>query len=405
MIRTEEALREALKVRAGEAVSPADLLARLDARPPGRGRRRRNVLLAAVLVVVVLTVVGVAVFGRWLHDRRPPAGVPSPEPTPVVKSSVRMPLGPPFQYSFTLAPEAGFVVQAHEIRRWGERQTVSLPVDPSLGVAAVDVFRTGIPVTMIKAALFDSVGNWEAVQAGDPVAVAGRLGHVADVTITGVTPDIAIERFMRAEAPGCVFRRDLGPTPLPARTPMLAWQYAANSWAVAQWGEGGPAARVSVQRLAAAVHIGSRSAPVPFTVDSLPSPVDRRVGLWLSDQPATSMLVVFGDPSAPEADNNPWLTGIMINLSHDRKARPQATPKVPLTPLVVNGRTAMWAPTARGLLIEVQTDWWLDIRQSPMSKAPKLTQSDLLAVARSMRFATNLADRSTWFDAALALPH
>jgi len=72
---------------------------------------------------------------------------------------------------------------------------------------------------------------------------------------------------------------------------------------------------------------------------------------------------------------------------------------------VVNGRSAMWAPTARGLFIEVQTDWWLEIRQSPMSKAPKLTQSDLLAVARSMRFATNLADRSTWFDAVLALPH
>jgi DNA-directed RNA polymerase specialized sigma24 family protein len=48
--------------------------------------------------------------------------------------------------------------------------------------------------------------------------------------------------------------------------------------------------------------------------------------------------------------------------------------------------------TERRLFIEVQRDWWLEIRQSPMSKAPKLTQSDLLAVARSMRFATNLAE-------------
>ena len=70
------------------------------------------------------------------------------------------------------------------------------------------------------------------------------------------------------------------------------------------------------QRLAAAVRIGPRPVPVPFMVDTLPAPVDRRVGLWLHDQPATSMVVVFGDPSAPEADNNPWLTGIMINLSH-----------------------------------------------------------------------------------------
>jgi len=223
--------------------------------------------------------------------------------------------------------------------------------------------------------------------------------------ITGVTPDIAIEHFMRAEAPNGVFRRDLGPTPLPARTPMLARQYAPNSWAVAQWGEGGPAARAAVQRLAAAVRIGPRPAPVPFTIDTLPAPVDRRVGLWLDDQPATSMTVVFGDSSAPEADNNPWLTGIMINLSHGRNARPQATPKSALTPLLVNGRSAMWAPTERRLFIEIDPNWRLEVRQSPMSKAPKLTQADLLAVARSMRFATNIADRSTWFDAALALSH
>jgi hypothetical protein len=404
MIRTEETLREALKVRAGEAASAADLLARLEARPPGRGRRRRNALLAAVLVVV-LTVAGVAVFGHWLHDRRPTAGIPSPQPTPVVKSSLRMPLGPPFQYSFTIAPEAGFVVQGHEIRRWGERQTVSLPADPSLGVATVEVFRTAIPMTMIKGALFDSLGNWEAVQSGDPVAVAGHPGHLAEVMITGVTPDIAIERFMRAEAPGGVFRRDLGPPPPPARTPMLAWQYAPNSWAVAQWGEAGPQARAAVQRLAAAVRIGPRPAPVPFTIDSLPATVDKRVALWLDDQPATGMTVVFGDSSAPEADNNPWLSGIMINLSHGRNARPQATPKFALTPLLVNGRSAMWAPTERRLFVEIDPDWWLEVRQSPMSKAQKLSQAELLAVARSMRFATNIADRSTWFDAALALPH
>jgi hypothetical protein len=65
----------------------------------------------------------------------------------------------------------------------------------------------------------------------------------------------------------------------------------------------------------------------------------------------------------------------------------------------------MWAPTERRLFIEIDPNWWLEVRQSPMSKAPKLTQADLLAVARSMRSATNIADRSTWFDAALALPH
>jgi hypothetical protein len=95
----------------------------------------------------------------------------------------------------------------------------------------------------------------------------------------------------------------------------------------------------------------------------------------------------------------------MINLSHGRNARPQATPKFALTPLSVNGRSALWAPTERRLFIEIDPDWWLVVRQSPMSKAQELTQADLLAVARNMRFATNIADRSTWFDAAIALPH
>jgi hypothetical protein len=74
-----------------------------------------------------------------------------------------MPLGPPFQYTFTIAPEAGFVVQGRQIRTWGERQTLSLPNDPRLGVAAVTVFRTDTPLTMIKRGLNDTIGEWEAV--------------------------------------------------------------------------------------------------------------------------------------------------------------------------------------------------------------------------------------------------
>jgi hypothetical protein len=403
MIRTEEALREALKVRAGEAVSPADLLGRLDAQAPGRGRRRRNVLLVTVLIVV-FAVAGVAVFGHWLYDRRPPAGIPSPQPTPLVKSTLRMPLGPPFQDTFTITPEAGFVVQGRQIRPWGERQTLSLPNDPRLGVAAVTVFRTDTPLTMIKTGLNDTIGEWEALQTGDPVVVAGHPGRLAEVKILGAAPDIAMQRFMRAEAPNGVLRKDLGPPPLPARAPMLAWQWAPNSWAVAQWGEGGPAARAAVQRLAAAVRIGPRPVLVPFTIDSLPATVDERVALWLWDQPATLLQVSFGETAAHEPDPFDWLAGITIDLTHQRNFRPKPTPSNAVISILVNGRSVLWVPEQHGLVSEIYPDWWLEVRQL-MPRSKKFTQADFLAVARSMRFATNIADRSTWFDAAIALPH
>jgi hypothetical protein len=58
--------------------------------------------------------------------------------------------------------------------------------------------------------------------------------------------------------------------------------------------------------------------------------------------------------------------------------------------LVAPQMGSCWDRTA--IVHRSSRDWWLEIRQSPMSKAPKLTQSDLLAVARSMRFATNLAE-------------
>jgi hypothetical protein len=37
----------------------------------------------------------------------------------------------------------------------------------------------------------------------------------------------------------------------------------------------------------------------------------------------------------------------------------------------------MWAPTERRLFIEIDPNWWLEVRQSPMSKAQKLTQAEL----------------------------
>jgi hypothetical protein len=315
-----------------------------------------------------------------------------------------MPLGPPFQDSFMFAPEAGFIVKGHEIRRWGEQQFVSLDPDPKLGVATVVVFRTDISVTMIKSALSDTLDDWEAVQRGDPVAVAGHPGQLAEVTILGTTPNIEWQRSNRAAIQRGDPLPDPGPTALFVRTPMLAWQYAPNSWAVAQWGEGGPAARAAVQRLAAAVRIGPRPVPVPFTIDSLPSTVDERVALWLWDQPATQIQVSFGATAAHEPDPFDWLAGITIDLTHQRNFRPKPTPSNAVISILVNGRSVLWVSEQHGLVSEIYPDWWLEVRQLE-PRSLKFTQADFLAVARSMRFATNIADRSTWFDAALALPH
>lgn len=284
------------------------------------------------------------------------------------------------------------------------RFATALTSDRELGADLVQDVLLRAHVAMIKRGLSDTIGEWEAVQSGDPVVVAGHPARLAEVSIIGAAPDIAMQRFVRAEAPNGVLRRDLGPLPPPARAPMLAWQWAPNSWAVAQWGEGGPAARAAVQRLAAAVRIGPRPVPVPFTIDSLPATVDERVALWLWDQPATQIQVSFGATAAHEPDPFDWLAGITIDLTHQRNFRPKPTPSNAVISILVNGRSVLWAPEQHGLVSEIYPDWWLEVRQL-MPRSKEFTQADLLAVARSMRFATNIADRSTWFDAAIALPH
>jgi hypothetical protein len=64
-----------------------------------------------------------------------------------------------------------------------------------------------------------------------------------------------------------------------------------------------------VQRLAAAVRIGPRPVLVPFTIDSLPATVDNASRCGSGSASYRDDGGVRGS-SAPEADNNPWLTGI-----------------------------------------------------------------------------------------------
>ncbi len=119
MMRTEDDVRQALRERERDAASAADVLPRLYFDEPSRrpGRGRTYLLAAAACAVVGVVVAAMLIVGR--HGQRSgttPSPTPTPTPTPKVTSSLKMPLGPKFEFSFEMGPlPAGYVALNQQI--------------------------------------------------------------------------------------------------------------------------------------------------------------------------------------------------------------------------------------------------------------------------------------------------
>src|SRR6516225_8303382 len=102
MMRTEDDVRQALREREREAAPAAEVLPQLqvDARGQGHGRGRAYSLIVAACVAVAGVVV-VAVFVAGRHADRS-GTFPSPAAAPTVTSSLKMPLGPKFEFSIAI---------------------------------------------------------------------------------------------------------------------------------------------------------------------------------------------------------------------------------------------------------------------------------------------------------------
>ena len=405
MMRTEDDVRQALREREREAAPAAEVLPQLqvDARGQGHGRGRAYSLIVAACVAVAGVVV-VAVFVAGRHADRS-GTFPSPAAAPTVTSSLKMPLGPKFEFSIAIGQlpagyEAlnqqigGIEIQGMPLRgatpQWVE---IGCPIQdtaanvptltPSAVPAACESHRNGHTAAdhYVLAAV---VGAFDKGQFDPSV-----LGHATAINVNGA-PGLITE----GPVTGSMEWTGL-PIGIPANWPVqtaVAWQYAPDSWALVA----GPGTRELITAIAQATSVGgAHHALVPFSVGYLPPSLNQRRSISVS-LAAHRALVSFG--SAP---SGPHDHALYISVS-PTAANPAASPRDQVA-LTVDGRPARYSPSQSTLTMNCGRDCELTITW--LDSGTSLTKSELIKVAEHITVTTSLTDTSTWYDATLALPH
>jgi hypothetical protein len=395
---TVRELRAAIDELAADAPDVTALAARLndDARyrPPRRATLRRWTALAApvasalIVIAVVAAVVTLSHAGNRHHSARPePAHAPTCGPAGAARS---------FD-TFSVNQVAGL-----DTSLW-------LPsVCPGLRTMSYTAF--GDRITLYDRGVFDT-------------ALLAGATQLRGFGITGYSVTLP------ADATFCTLEQQARRTPptnttsdsanRPCSLPALAWQYASNAWGVVMLSPGlpGPASskrtRHSALQIAAAVDPTPKRLPVAAKVGHLPS----------------GYAVVQVDSSPPD------------NTGYDRTTRISAAPRGAQTTcsitscsgagLIIDISTTIdaqfstgWKGTPievnglHGVAVDLQNPnhiaglstqlvfggrhWYVMISGSAASR---LSDSDLLDVAKGLTFAPRPTDATSWFTADLALPH
>jgi hypothetical protein len=402
MMRTEDDVRQALRQREREAARADEVLPRLQLDEPGpRHSRGRTYVLATAACIAVVGVVVATMLVAGRHGDRS-GTTPSPSPTPKVTSSIRMPLGPKFEFSFEVGQlPAGYValnqqiggieLQGMQLRgatpQWVEigcpiqGTAANVPSPPPLMVpAACESGRSGHSAAdqYVLAAVVGAFGKGQfdpsVLRNATAVNVNGAPGVITEGMVTG-----SIEWSGLA----------IGiPSNWAAQT-ALAWQYAPDSWALVA----GPGTRDLMTAIARATRVGgAHRALVPFSVGYLPASLNQRRGISVS-LAAHRALVSFGSgPSGPHDH------ALYISAAANSTGSPRD--QVALT---VDGRAARYSPGQSTLTMDCGRDCELTITW--LDSGTPLTKAELIKVAEHITVAPSLTDTSTWYDASSALPH
>jgi hypothetical protein len=372
--------------------------------------RRRAVPLTVAATVVVVACA--AVGGTLLRDRavrttgQPPAATATSRPA--VTSSVSMPLGPAYRFSFgfaALAPgQQAFHWEIMPTFQWAMIGTEAPKSQPgyhpmctpppgqsSCSYSTVDGFVPLAAVLVYPEGGFDA----SALAGARHVYVNGAAGLEANIAPLNDTVKWSVATVDD-----------------PAKPPLLttvAWQYAPGSWAVVAWrnstDRGADGLALAVART---VRPGlEHTARVPFAVDYLPQAVDRRWGLvYTGGHAATS--VTFASASSaqdPALQTGPPDDALPISLSTDADLTAPSQPGD--TKVTVNGRPGVYSPRLSALLVGCGTHCVLTVGYGMLDAhlAGALTETELVKVAQHIRLAADPSDPATWFDASTAMPH
>lgn len=364
---TEDDLRATFGTLEQEAPTIGETLAGVETLRQRRTTRRRVTgVTAAVVVTAALTAGSLAAPGL-LRDNNPEQVQPA---NPVAVKPLEFPFAvedtPGFKTFYQGASHPTLVDNAKVFQTNGEfpRDTNQQPYD-------LFVFEAG-------------KYNPAAARAGEPIDVRGKPG------------------FYRPDMP-C---HCSGESPISG----LAWEYAPNTWALVQYFKTDvPVAEVkeNLVRIATAVRF-DKTTPlrVPFKVGYLPEGLQLTMGdmfTWDPDRAGAHLGLAPTDPDKPR------LSIGMFLFPGDRSDLPVGEPSVQDAPLgdgkmvLVNvGPFVVQLESYRGQsLAPAKPVTPSTEREKP---TPGLPVEDLVKIARSITAAGAPLDRSTWIDAAAAIP-
>ena len=377
---TLDDLRAAFDAKADEAPAPGDLLAGLQV--THRGPARRTTLLVAAVVVLVAAAVLVPTTllrddGRGPAAIRPSAPV-APAPTPAAPTTNAAPRPTAFRFHFAFDDTAHVSFLYNGILP--HRQTGDLILDGSRKeFATVTVYDAGA----VPASLF---------AGGDTVRIGTTIGHVVR------------------------YADPFDPTG-PSASLAVAWQYAPGAFATVTAAD--PSTTSAGPLIAAARRVRfDRGATllVPFRVGYLPPGVVREsVGASIGGGVAG-----FTDGGRPDPRMPPFPglgSGFEVTVGDLAQCGPPCT----VGPngrthvarqggydlnlgvrVQVHGRKAFY-DRKLGIVWVIAPNWYYTVGFSG-GGTNRFTESELLAVARSVVVAPRIGDQSTWFDAQAAIP-
>lgn len=397
---TESDLRTAFADEAHDVSEPADVMARLafDGPSPRASTRHHRLVWAAPVAAAAAAVIALSAAVAITDSRH--------VTTTAASGGHTLPWMPGRELRFTASVSA---VSGYEIEQSylsPDRETTDLVVPGGSGVISGEV-------VIYAAGAFDPA----EVSGGDPVSVQGHSGYYGLATSSA---------------------HQLDHLDNPSEVPTLAWEFAPERWALVQGWDAADTPplqelhldpRTEMTRVAAAVNT-SAAAPllVPYRVGHLPAglrhggggdtaamaPSDWQSYLWFlgagSIDPALTIEVhpkTSRDTMTPTSTVNghpaTYRDGTPSNLPAFFATR---TGGAPSSPTVTTGG-APSSPTARstgptpGIVYRSGHDPLLtvDFGTAVVTITGDYPRDELESIAASMTLASQVDDRSTWFDA------
>ncbi len=389
---TIDDLKDAFAARAADAPSVTDVLAGVDEVPQSSARNRNAAIAAGVLSVAAVSVAGVLISGAG-PDVTHTAGRSTAAPTSAQRPSSPKPSVAPkavptkLEYSFRLGKVAGYDLSYGQL-------------EPEVQVA--DVAVAGNSIKSIGDIRVYTKGAFDPTDAkrGTPIRVGPHSGYYANIVApdTGMTATDGVKK------------------------PAVVWEYAPDSWAAVQgdWkyqvDNGYLSGDPQQLELSVAEAVDTtRTAPtlLPFRLTDLPQRlVTENAGSTPDGSQAEVGLTDGGRADTSMPSNTPGLgTAVSVQANaYDpdvdlRKVDSRGTMHVDNQggydlnlgrPVTVPGADRAFQDGA-GTVTALYAHGYVTVSYTG-AKPARVTAAELLRIARGMRVAKDLADRSTWFD-------